>query len=74
MSHILSIMFYLLIALDAQMSIHKGYGSRSKDKAQGACGPGPGGPCSSGLGCWSRAHIHYGELNEECNQYAIYNK
>jgi len=46
-------MYRLLIALDAHMFSHNGYGSRT----QALDPPDPG---QQPLGPWSRAHIHYG--------------
>ena len=45
----------LLIALDAHMFSHNGYGPGTKDQGPKATGPGPGGPQLLGLGPWSRA-------------------
>ena len=50
----------LLIALDAHMFSHNGYGPRTKDQGSKAAGPGPRDPQLLGLAPWSWAHIHYG--------------
>ena len=50
----------LLMALDAHMFGHNGYGPGARTQGSKAAGPGPGGPQLLGPGPGSRAHIHLG--------------
>ena len=50
----------LLIALDAHMFSHNGYGPGTRAQGPKAAGPGPGRPQLLGPGPGSRAQIHYG--------------
>ena len=62
----------LLIALDAHMFNHNGYGPGTTAQGPKAAGPGPGGLQLLGPGPWSRAHMQYGFTDvHQRNQLAI---